>query len=266
MLLAIDVGNTNIVLGGMEREQMRFTARMATDRTKTEDEYAMLLSNIFTLRGIAPHSMEGAIVSSVVPELKPVLVRAIRMLCGITPLLVGSGVKTGLNIRIDNPAQLGSDLVVGAVAAQARYVKPLLVFDFGTATTLSVIDSQGRYRGGMIMPGLRLAVEALSSQTAQLPHIDLEAPAHVIGTNTIDCMNSGAIYGNAAMLDGVIERVEAELGEPVRTVVATGGLIAKVAPYCKREIVIDENLMLWGLKLIYEKNKGDTPPARPGRA
>lgn len=265
MLLAIDVGNTNIVLGGMEQDSIRFTARMSTDRTKTEDEYAMLLSNIFALRSIDPKRMDGAIVASVVPELKPILVRAIRMLCGLTPMLVGSGVKTGLNIRIDNPAQLGSDLVVGAVGAQARYPKPLLVFDFGTATTLSVIDSQGRYRGGMIMPGLRLAVEALSSRTAQLPHVELQAPAHVIGTNTIDCMNAGAIYGNAAMLDGVIERVEEELGEPVATVVGTGGLIAKVAPYCKREIVIDDDLMLWGLKLIYEKNKGDTPPAKPGR-
>lgn len=240
----------------MEKDSIRFTARVATSRTRTEDEYALIFSNILSLRGMDLKKVDGAIISSVVPELKPILVRAVRMLCGLTPLLVGAGVKSGLDIKIDNPAQLGSDLVVGAVGALARYPKPLLVFDFGTATTLSVLDGKGRYRGGMIMPGLRLAMEALSNRTAQLPHVDLEAPAHVIGTNTVDCMNSGAIYGNAAMLDGVIERVEAELGEKIAAVVATGGLISKVAPHCRHEIVIDDDLMLWGLKIIYEKNKG----------
>lgn len=254
MLLAIDVGNTNIVLGCMEKDRIHCTARIATDRTKTEDEYAMTLSQLFALRGIDPGTLTGAIISSVVPELKPILARAIQMLCGITPLVVGAGIKSGLNIRIDNPAQLGSDLVVGAVGAISRYPKPLLVFDFGTATTLSVIDGKGAYLGGMIMPGLRLAVEALANRTAQLPHIDLEAPPKMIGTNTIDCMNSGAIYGNAAMLDGVIERVEEELGEPVAAVVATGGLISKIAPHCKRKIHIEDDLMLWGLQIIYEKN------------
>lgn len=256
MLLAIDVGNSNIVLGCIEGERIRCTARVATERTRTEDEYAMTLSQILALRGVEPGRLDGAIISSVVPELKPVLARAVRMLCGITPLVVGAGIKNGLNIKIDNPAQLGSDLVVGAVGAAARHPKPLLVFDFGTATTLSVIDGKGAYRGGMIMPGLRLAVEALSDHAAQLPHIDLEAPGRIIGTNTVDCMNSGAIYGSAAMLDGVIERVEAELEEPAAAVVATGGLISKVAPYCRHKIVIEDDLMLWGLKIIYEKNKG----------
>ena len=255
MLLAIDVGNTNIVLGCMEGDTIRCTARMATERTRTEDEYAMAMAQIFDLRGVDRAKLDGAILSSVVPELKPVLVRAVEMLCGITPLVVGAGLKSGLNIRIDNPAQLGSDLLVGAVGAMAKYPKPLLVFDFGTATTLSVIDEKGMYRGGMIMPGLRMAVEALASRTAQLPHIDLQAPPKVIGTNTVDCMNSGAIYGNAAMLDGVIDRVEEELGQPVAAVVATGGLISKIAPYCKHKIEIENDLMLWGLKIIYEKNK-----------
>ena len=237
------------------------------------------VENILALRGVDPKALDGAIVSSVVPELKPVLKRAVALLCGVTPLVVGAGIKTGLNIKIDdpgqlgaalvvgagvksgldikidNPAQLGSDLVVGAVGAIARYEKPMLVFDFGTATTLSVIDGKGRYRGGMIVPGLRLAVEALSSGTAQLPHVDLTAPDRVIGTNTVDCMNSGAIYGTAAMLDGVIQRVEEELGEEIKTVVGTGGLVGKVAPYCRREIVVDDALMLRGLKIIYEKNR-----------
>ena len=255
MLLAIDAGNTNIVLGCMEGENIRFTARLATSRGRTEDEYALLLANILALRGVDPKALDGAIVSSVVPELKPVLKRAVALLCGVTPLVVGAGIKTGLNIKIDDPGQLGSDLVVGAVGAIARYEKPMLVFDFGTATTLSVIDGKGRYRGGMIVPGLRLAVEALSSGTAQLPHVDLTAPDRVIGTNTVDCMNSGAIYGTAAMLDGVIQRVEEELGEEIKTVVGTGGLVGKVAPYCRREIVVDDALMLRGLKIIYEKNR-----------
>lgn len=255
MLLAIDVGNTNIVLGCIEDETIRFTVRMATERTRTEDEYAMMFASLLSMRKVEPGQVDGAIISSVVPGLRPVMVRAVQLLCGITPLLVGAGMKSGLDIKIDNPAQLGSDLVVGAVGAIARYPKPLLVFDFGTATTLSVVDEKGRYRGGMIMPGVRLAMEALSSRTAQLPHVDLEAPARIIGTNTIDCMNAGAIYGSAAMLDGVIERVEEELGEPVATVVGTGGLVGRVAPYCRHRIEIDEDLMLWGLRIIYEKNR-----------
>ncbi len=255
MLLAIDVGNTNIVLGCIEGNAICCTARVETNRTRTEDEYAMVLGQILALRKIDTKKLDGAIVSSVVPELKPILARAIRMLCGITPLVVGAGIKNGLNIKIDNPAQLGSDLVVGAVGALSKYPKPLLVFDFGTATTLSVIDGKGAYLGGMIMPGLRLAVEALANCTAQLPHVDLEAPDRIIGTNTVDCMNSGAIYGNAAMLDGVIDRVEAELEEPIAAVVATGGLISKVAPYCRHQIAVEDDLMLWGLKIIYEKNK-----------
>lgn len=256
MLLAIDAGNTHTILGCIQGDVIRFTARLATQRTRTEDEYAMLFSNIFSLRGARPEELDGAVISSVVPELKPILARAVRLLCGIDPLLVGAGVKSGLDIKIDDPAQLGSDLVVGAVGAMSRYPKPLLVFDFGTATAVSVIDGKGRYRGGMIMPGLLLGMEALSREAAQLPHVDLSAPAHVIGTNTIDCMRSGAIYGSAAMLDGVIARIEAELGEPVATVVGTGGLVARVAPYCRRRIEICDELMLWGLKLVYEKNRG----------
>ena len=255
MLLAIDVGNTNIEVGCIEGERILCTARVATDRTKTTDEYAVLMEQIFRLRNVEIEKVDGAIIASVVPELRQVMSKVIRMLCGITPMVVGTGVKSGLDIRIDNPAQLGSDLVVGAVCAMAKYPKPLLVFDFGTATTLSVIDAKGTYRGGMIMPGLRLAVEALFSGTAQLPHISLEAPGEAIGTNTVDCMNAGVIYGNAAMVDGVIDRVEAELGEPVASIVATGGLSSRVIPHCRHQIALEKELMMWGLKIIYEKNK-----------
>jgi len=256
MLLAIDVGNTNIEVGCIEGEQILCTARVATDRTKTVDEYAVLLAHLFQIRNMDIEKVDGAIIASVVPELRQIMSRVIRMLCGITPMVVGTGVKSGLDIRIDNPAQLGSDLVVGAVGALAKYPKPLLIFDFGTATTLSVIDAKGTYRGGMIMPGLRLAVEALFSGTAQLPHISLEAPGKAIGTNTVDCMNAGVIYGNAAMVDGVIDRVEAELGEPVASIVATGGLSSRIIPHCRHKIAVEKELMMWGLKIIYEKNKG----------
>lgn len=255
MLLAIDVGNTNVALGVVKGERLCFTARMATDRQKTEDEYALSFSSILSLRGVSPAQITGAIVSSVVPELKEILRRAIELLIGRSPLVVGAGVRTGLNIKIDNPAQLGSDMVVGAVAACSRYPKPLVLVDMGTATTLSVIDAKGTYLGGMIIPGIRLSLQALSSHASQLPHIDLEPPARVIGTNTVDCMRSGAIYGNAAMLDGVISLIEKELGTPLATVVATGGLLSKLIPYCRHSIVVDENLMLEGLRIIYEKNR-----------
>ena len=197
--------------------------------------------------------IEGGIISSVVPELSVALQEAVKIVTGKDAMIVGSGLKTGLNIMIDNPAQLGSDLVVDAVAACAEHKKPILIFDMGTATTLSVIDDVGNYIGGMIIPGIRLATEALSKQTSQLPHISLETPKKIMGTNTIDCMKSGAVFGNAAMLDGIIERVEEELGQKA-TVVATGGLTSCVVPHCKHKIICDKDLLLKGLFVIYNKN------------
>ena len=257
ILVAIDVGNTNIVVGcmdGVKSGEILFTARLSTDRLKTEDEYAMMLMNLFAIHQINQKEIEGGIISSVVPDLKRTMQKALEKITGRCPLVVGSGVKTGLNIKIDNPAQLGSDLVVDAVAACAQYPRPILIFDMGTATTLSVIDRDGNYLGGMIMPGLRKSVDALVSGTSQLPRIGLDEPEQVIGTNTINCMKAGAIYGNAAMLDGLIDRVEEALGEPAATVLATGGLVSCVAPYCRRNVICDENLMLRGLWLIYQKN------------
>ena len=239
MILAIDVGNTNAVIGCMDGKKPVFTAHISTDRSKTVDEYGLLLQGIFHRNGIDPKTLEGGIVSSVVPMLRPVLRDAVELLTGKKPLLVGAGLKTGLNIKIDNPAQLGGDLVV---------------FDLGTATTASVLDENGSYLGGMIIPGLRVAVDALSSKASQLPlNISLEPPASIIGTNTVDCMRSGAIYGHAAMLDGIIERVEEELGQPV-TAVATGSLVSLVVPYCERKIYEEPDLLLQGLCLLYEKN------------
>jgi type III pantothenate kinase len=168
--------------------------------------------------------------------------------------MIGPGIKTGLNIRIDNPATLGADMVAGCVAALEKYPCPAIIFDLGTATTVSVIDSDRVMIGGCIMPGVRISLEALSTRTAQLPHISLEAPAHVIGKNTVDCMVAGSVIGTAAMMDGICDRIEEELGKPC-TVVATGGLAKVTSPYCKRKVFLDENLLLDGLYILYERNK-----------
>jgi type III pantothenate kinase len=253
LILAIDVGNTNTVLGALENDKLLTTIRLQTDRNKTADEYALLIAGLLQQKGIDPMAFEGGILSSVVPELRIVICKAMEQLTGKEFLTVGSGLKTGLNIKMDNPAQLGADLVVDAVAALSRFKPPLAIFDMGTATTLSVIDPEGKYIGGMIIPGMRLSVDALSARAAQLPFIHLGAPSKVIGSNTIDCMQSGAVYSNAAMLDGLSDRVEEELGQPV-TVVATGGLMGVVVPFCKRKIHYDPDLMLEGLNILYKKN------------
>lgn len=255
MILAIDAGNTNIVLGCMKGSKLLFTARIRTDRQKTEDEYALVFRNLFDLHQIERSDFEGAILSCVVSELTEVLCKAVDTVIHKRPLVVGSGLKTGLNIKIDSPAQLGADLVADAVAAIAKYPKPIIIFDIGTANTMSVIDKQGCFLGGAIMPGPRLAANGLSDRTSQLPRIELDAPAKVISRNTIQCIQSGIIHGHAAMIDGLIDRVEEELGEPVATVVATGGLFTRIGPYCRKKITWDDTLMLDGLRILYEKNK-----------
>ena len=255
MLLAIDAGNTNIVLGCMDGTKLRLTCRVHTDRNKTEDEYAMIFLSLFILNNIKTEEFDGAIVSCVVSELNDVLRKAVEQLIHKRPLVVGAGLKTGLNIKIDNPAQLGADLVVDAVAAIAKYPKPIIIFDIGTANTMSVIDRQGHFLGGAIMPGPRLSANSLSDQTSQLPRIELEAPPRVISRNTTQCIQSGLIYGHAAMVDGLIDRVEDELGEPAATVVATGGQFGTIAPYCRHKIIWDDVLMLDGLRILYEKNR-----------
>ena len=253
MILAIDIGNSNIVLGCIEDGRIRFEARMATDRIKTADQYCAELKTMLELFDVVPAEIEGSIVSSVVPLVQQVIVRAVERLTGKPCLTVGPGLKTGLNIRIDNPAQAGSDLIVGAVAAIESYGAPLCIIDLGTATTICVVDRDGVFRGGAIAPGVMLSLNALSSGTAQLPGISLEQPRRAIGTNTVDSMRSGLLLGSAAMLDGMVERMEAELGYPTK-VVATGGLAKFIVPLCKREMEIDENLLLTGLWLLYQKN------------
>jgi type III pantothenate kinase len=254
MILAIDIGNTNIVMGCVDPEKIYFIARLATNHLKTEEQYAVELKSILELYGFEPSCIDGSIISSVVPPLTNVMKQAILIITGREPMIVGPGLKTGLNIVIDNPAELGSDLVVAAVAALAQYPKPIVVFDLGTATKASVIDAKGTFLGGIIFPGIKISLDALSKNTSQLPHISLDAPKRVVGRNSIDSMTSGVTYGNAAMIDGLIDRIEEEIGMPVTTIV-TGGLAKYIAPYCKKKVTYDPDLILKGLFMIYKKNE-----------
>lgn len=254
MILALDVGNTHIVLGCIEDMDISHIMRIETDRLRTEFEYAVIIKQVLEFEKIQADHFEGAIISSVVPQLTGTLKHAIKLISGIDAIVVGAGLKTGLNILIDNPGQLGSDLVVGAVAALDSYKPPLIVFDMGTATTISVIDAKANYLGGAIAPGIGVSLDSLSSKTSQLPMVAVEAPKNCIGTNTVDCMKSGAVYGTAAMVDGMIDRFEKELGSTA-SVIATGGLARMVVPYCSHRIVYDEDLLLRGLAVIYKKNR-----------
>ena len=222
MLLAIDIGNTNIVIGGIRDNQIVFEARVATDRIKTSDQYAVDIKNVLSLFDTKPEDIEGCIISSVVPPVFNSVRTGVIKVIGKPPMVVGPGVKTGLNIQMDTPSQVGSDRIVIAVAALAEYEPPLTLLDLGTATTIEVVGTGNTYLGGCIIPGVRVSLEALTSRTAQLPGISLDKPRRVIGKNTVDCMRSGVMYGAAAMIDGMLDRVEEELGYST-TVVATGG-------------------------------------------
>lgn len=254
MILAIDIGNTNIVLGCMEHDRILVEARMATDLLKTSDQYCVELKNLLNLYEIDPKGVEGVIISSVVPPVLNSCKTAVRKLTGKTPMIVGPGIKTGLNIQMENPAQIGSDLIVAAVAALSRFKPPLIIVDMGTATTMTAIDKNGTYVGGCISPGPKLSAESLSTRTAQLPAISLDSPKKAIGKNTVDAMRSGVMLGSACMVDGMIDRMEEELGGGV-TVVATGGIARFVLPMCRRRIEYDRDLLLKGLSILYENNR-----------
>lgn len=253
MLLAADIGNTNIVLGCLQEDTILFEARVATDREKTSDEYAMEVLKILKLYGVKPNQIDDCIISSVVPPVMNAIRTGIRKIIHRDPMVVGPGVKTGLNIRMDNPGQVGSDRIVIAVGAMETYNAPLILLDFGTATTLEVIDRNRAYIGGCIIPGVRTALEGLIARTAQLPSISLETPKKVIGSNTEDCIRSGVMYGAAAMIDGMLDRAEEELGEKAM-VVATGGIAPVIIPLCRRKILLENDLLLKGLQVIYRKN------------
>lgn len=254
MILAIDIGNTNIVVGCIDAKKTYFIERLSTDRSKTELEYAIVIKNVLDIYHIGPDDLEGGIVCSVVPQITQIVRLAAEKILETEVMVLGPGIKTGMNILMDNPAQVGSDLVADSVGALHKYPVPLVIFDLGTATTVCVVDKNKNYIGGMILPGVRTALDALTARAAQLSGIDLDAPKRIIGKNTIECMKSGVINSSAASIDGLLDRIEEELGEKAAAV-ATGGLARNIVPYCKREVVIDEELLLTGLRLIYEKNK-----------
>ena len=253
MLLTIDIGNTNVTLGAYDGSVLSFTARLSTDSLKTDDQYAVEIKNLLSLYNLSTEDIEDAIISSVVPQVGKSISNAVSKLCHIVPLMLGPGVKTGLNIKIDNPAQLGADLVAGAVGALESYTMPCVIIDMGTASTISVLDKNGAFLGGIIAAGVRLTLKALAENTAQLTSIPIEAPKSVIGANTVECMQSGLVYGAASMLDGLLCKIERELGE-TPTVVATGGLSKEIITHCSKNIIYNENLLLDGLHAIYEKN------------
>lgn len=255
MLLAIDIGNSNVVIGCLDEEHNTVKLfRMVTDLKKTEDEYAAKMKMILEYNNVDCTQFEGAIICSVVPPLTEIFRIAVHKIIGKCALVVGTGVKTGLNILIENPASLGSDLVATGVAAMADYKLPVIIFDMGTATTITVIDKKGNYIGGALVPGVALSMNALSAGTSLLQRVPIEAPSKYINTTTLESMQSGAVFGTAAMMDGMIDRFEEELGEKC-SVVATGGMSARIVPHCRHKIVFDENLLLRGLGMIYKRNR-----------
>ena len=253
MILAVDIGNSNIVLGGIQGDTIAFEARLRTEPTKTSDEYCIDVKIILDVYGFKREDVEGAIISSVVPQVLNSIKTAIKKLTGKTALVVGPGLKTGLNIRVENPSQTGADLVVGSVAALREHKPPLIVVDMGTATTMTVLDESGALIGGCICPGVKISLDALTERTALLPGLQLDQPRKAIGRNTIDCMRSGIMMGNACMLDGMVQRMEEELGQKA-TVVITGGIAKFVAPLCKTSMIYDKDLLLKGLAFLYREN------------
>lgn len=254
MILTVDIGNSNIVLGAVEGEQILFEARLRTDPTKTSDEYCIDLKMILEVYGVKPSDIEGSIIASVVPQVLNSMQTALKKLTGKTALVVGPGLKTGLNIKVENPSQTGADLVVGSVAALREHKAPLIVIDMGTATTIVVLDKDGAFIGGSISPGVKISMDALTDRTALLPGLQLDQPKKAIGRNTIDCMRSGIMLGTACMLDGMVDRMEEELGCKA-TVVATGGIAKFVLPLCRREMVYDKDLLVKGLAILYRENR-----------
>ena len=254
MILAIDIGNSNIVLGGVEQDKILFEARLRTDATQTSDQYAVELKMLLEIYGYRAEAVEGTIIASVVPQVLNSIQTAVKKLTGKQSLVVGPGLKTGLDIRLENPNQTGADLVVGCVAALREYKPPMIVVDMGTATTMVVLDEKGALIGGCICPGVKISMDALTDRTALLPGLQLDQPKKAIGRNTIDCMRSGIMMGTACMLDGMVERMEQELGSKA-TVVVTGGIARFVIPMCRTPMVYEKDLIIKGLAALYRENK-----------
>lgn len=254
MILTIDIGNSNIVLGGVKGDQIVFEARLRTEVTKTSDQYCVDLKILMEVYGVSNKDIEGTIIASVVPQVLNSMRTAIQKLTGKVPLVVGPGLKTGLNILLENPGQTGADLVVADVAALREHKPPMIVIDMGTATTMSVLDKNGAHIGGCIIPGVKISMDALTDKTALLPGLQLDQPKKAIGRNTIDAMRSGIMLGAACMLDGMVERMEAELGYKT-TVIVTGGIAKFIVPMCKTPMIYDKDLIIKGLAALYRDNK-----------
>ena len=253
MILTIEIGNSTITLGGVEGEEIRFECRINTDRVKTSDTYCIDLKTLFEVYGLELSAIEGVIIASVVPQVLNSVRTAIRKLLGKEPLVVGPGIRTGLNIRLENPAQMGAGLVAADVAALAEHEPPLVIIDMGTATTMTVLDPDGAHLGGCVCPGVKIGLDALTARTSLLPGIQLDSPERAVGRNTADAMRSGIMYGTAAMLDGMIDRFRAETGWDF-TVIATGGLARHIVPLCRHEIKYDRYLIIKGLVKLYREN------------
>ena len=253
MILTIEIGNSTITLGGVEGSEIRFECRINTDRVKTSDTYCIDLKTLFEIYGIDMASIEGVIIASVVPQVLNSVRTAIRKLLNTEPLVVGPGLKTGLDIRLENPGQMGADLVAADVAALSEHKPPLIIIDMGTATTMAVLDPNGAHLGGCVCPGVKISLEALTGNTSLLPGIQLDSPKQARGRNTADAMRSGIMFGTASMLDGMIDRFRAETGWDF-TIVATGGLAKRIVPLCHNEIVYDRHLIIKGLARLYRDN------------
>ncbi len=253
MLLTIDVGNTNIKFGIFNSKELVSTLRLSTDTKKTADEYSVELYSIFKVHSIDSAKLNNCIISSVVPKVTQTLKNAIKSVLGIDALVVGPGIKTGVNIRIEDPSTLGSDLVVGCAAAQSLFDTPCIVISMGTATAICVVDKDRIMQGGIIAPGVSISLDALTNNGALLPSVALNAPKNVIGKNTDECIRSGIVLGTACMIDGIIDKIESQLGYKCQ-VVATGGLAPMITNNCSHSITVKDDLILQGLRIIFEKN------------
>jgi type III pantothenate kinase len=262
MLLAIDVGNTNTVLGlyrlGDEKAELAANWRVTTHRSQTADEYGVLFVNLFEMNGMAPSQVRHIIISSVVPPVEGTLRQVCKDYFHTEPLFVEPGIKTGMPLLVDNPSELGADRLVNAIAAFERYGGPCIVVDFGTATTFDVISAKGEYLGGSIAPGLGLSADALFSRAARLSRVEIKRPAKVIGTNTVTCLQSGLFFGYIGLVDGILERTVAELGEKPH-VIATGGLARQISEESRYIAEIDDMLTLNGLLILFERNRAAKP-------
>lgn len=256
MILAIDVGNTQIVVALYNGEKLEKSWRLSTDKNKSSDELGLVFVQMLQFYGITGADVEDVIISSVVPPVMHSLTNAIKRYIGCEPMIVGAGIKTGLNIRYDNPKEVGADRVVNAVAAIHKYGAPVIIVDFGTANTYCAVDRSGAYLGGIITAGIKISMDALFEKAAKLPKVEIVKPSSVIGKNTVSAMQSGAIYGQAGQVDRIVEEMKKELGEPDCTVVATGGFSGLIAAESRTITQVDKQLTLDGLRIIYDLNKG----------